>query len=133
MNELMTAHRSLITKRFFKTLIEVYSPHLYASLGTFCAHIGQSLEAQWILEVRMKIDKSLWSIFPKSFAGHERWAVENSFITYVCYAPDVLLWIVWIVSVYKLNLNNFPKNLHTALWSRSEWDRIVQKVQNAIL
>ena len=31
---------------FEKTLVEVSSPHLYASFGTFCAQISQLFEAQ---------------------------------------------------------------------------------------
>ena len=31
---------------FEKTLIEVFSSHLYASFGTFCGQIGQLFEAQ---------------------------------------------------------------------------------------
>ena len=42
-----------------KTLVEVCSPHLYASFGTFCAQIGQLFEAQWIFQACLKIDKSL--------------------------------------------------------------------------
>ena len=34
-----------------KTLIEVCSPYLWASFGTFCVQIGQSFEAQWVFEV----------------------------------------------------------------------------------
>ena len=30
-----------------KTLIEVCSPHLYTSFGTFCVQIGQSVVVQW--------------------------------------------------------------------------------------
>ena len=40
-----------------KTLLEVYSSHLYASFGTFCEQIGQLFEAQWDLEVCLEIDK----------------------------------------------------------------------------
>ena len=40
-----------------KTVIEVGSPQLYASFGTFCAQIGQLFEAQWVLEVYLKISK----------------------------------------------------------------------------
>ena len=46
---------------FKKSLIEVGSPHLYASFGTFCAQIGQFFEAQWVFEVCLKINKSLSS------------------------------------------------------------------------
>ena len=46
---------------FEKTLLEVCSPHLYASFGTFCVQIGQSFEAQWVFEVCLKILKSLLS------------------------------------------------------------------------
>ena len=35
---------------FGKTLIEVCSPHLYASFGTFCVQIGQLFEAQWVFK-----------------------------------------------------------------------------------
>ena len=46
---------------FEKTPIEVCSPYLYASFGTFCDQIDQSFEAEWVFEVRLEIDKSLWS------------------------------------------------------------------------
>ena len=46
---------------FEKNLMEAYSPHLYASFGTFCARIGQSFKAQWVFELCLKIDKSLSS------------------------------------------------------------------------
>ena len=39
---------------FGKTLIEVCSPHLYASFGTFCVQIGQLFEAQWVFKVFWK-------------------------------------------------------------------------------
>ena len=35
---------------FEKTLIEVCSPHLYASFGTFCVQIGQLFVAQWVFK-----------------------------------------------------------------------------------
>jgi len=46
---------------FYKTLIEVGSPHLYASFGTFCVQIGQLFEAKRVFEVCLEIDKSLLS------------------------------------------------------------------------
>ena len=46
---------------FEKTLIEVCSPHLYASSGTFCSQIGQLFETHWVFEVCLEIDKSLLS------------------------------------------------------------------------
>ena len=39
-----------------KTFIEVRSPHLYASFGTFYAKIGSLFEAQWVFKVCLKID-----------------------------------------------------------------------------
>ena len=39
---------------FEKDIIEVDSSHLYASFGTFCVHIGQFLEAQWVFEKCLK-------------------------------------------------------------------------------
>ena len=48
---------------FGKTPIEACSPHLYASLGTFYAQIGQLFEAKWVFEVCLKIDKSLSTDF----------------------------------------------------------------------
>ena len=55
MNEFLTANRSCATKYFWtKTLTEVYSPHICASFGTFCAQIDQLFEALWV-------DKSLSS------------------------------------------------------------------------
>ena len=44
---------------FEKTLIEVGSPHLCASFGTFCAQISQLFEAQCIFEICLKINKLL--------------------------------------------------------------------------
>ena len=61
LNEFLTADRSCKTKYFWKTLIEVCSPHLYCSFGTFCAQIGQLFLAQWVFEVCLKINKSLSS------------------------------------------------------------------------
>ena len=52
---------------FGKTLIEIRSPHLYASFGTFYAKIGQSFEAQWVFEVCLEIDKSLLCMKGKCF------------------------------------------------------------------
>ena len=43
-----TAHVQL--NIFGKTLIEVYSLHLYASFGTFCVQIGQLLVPQWVFK-----------------------------------------------------------------------------------
>ena len=37
--------------------------------------------------------KLLYEFFQKYFAVHEQSAVENSFSTYVCYAPDGLFWL----------------------------------------
>ena len=33
-----------------KTLIDVHSPHLYASCGTFCVQIGQLFATQWVFK-----------------------------------------------------------------------------------
>ena len=41
---------------FEKNLIEVRSPHFYASFGTFYAKIGPLFEAQWVFKVCLKID-----------------------------------------------------------------------------
>ena len=41
---------------FGQNLIEVCSPHLYASFGIFYVKIGQSFEAQLAFEVCLKID-----------------------------------------------------------------------------
>ena len=41
---------------FGKTRIGAYSPHFYASFGTFCIKIGQLFEALWVFEVYLKID-----------------------------------------------------------------------------
>ena len=38
--------------------------------------------------------KLLLEFFEKKIVAHEWSAVENSFITDVCYAPDVLFWTV---------------------------------------
>ena len=35
---------------FGKTLTEVGSPHIYASVGTFCVQIGQLFAAQWVFK-----------------------------------------------------------------------------------
>ena len=37
--------------------------------------------------------KLLQDFFQKDFVVHEQSAVENSFSTYVCYAPDGLFWL----------------------------------------
>ena len=37
--------------------------------------------------------KLLKDFFQKYFVVHEQSAVENSFSTYVCYAPDGLFWL----------------------------------------
>ena len=36
-----------------KTLMEAYSPNIYASSGTFCAQIGQLFEAQWVFKAEL--------------------------------------------------------------------------------
>ena len=41
---------------FEEALIEVCSPHLYASFGIFCAKIGQLFEAQRVFEECLEID-----------------------------------------------------------------------------
>ena len=41
LNKFLTADRSCKKNIFEKTFIEVGSPHLYASFGTFCAKINQ--------------------------------------------------------------------------------------------
>ena len=49
-----TAH---IQKNIFgKTCIEVFSPHLYASFGTFYVKICPLFEVQWVFDVCLKID-----------------------------------------------------------------------------
>ena len=35
---------------FQKNLIEICSPHLYASFGTFCVQIGQLFAAKWVFK-----------------------------------------------------------------------------------
>ena len=77
---------------FEQTLIKDVSLSLYASFGTFCVQIGQLFESQWAFEECLNIDKSLWSIFPKSFVLYDLWAGKNSFSTYVCYTLDSLIW-----------------------------------------
>ena len=47
MNEVLTADHSCAIKYFWKTLVELWSTHLYASFGTFCFIIGQIFVAQW--------------------------------------------------------------------------------------
>ena len=37
-------------KKFEKQLLEVYSPYLYASFGTFCVQISQLVKAQWVFK-----------------------------------------------------------------------------------
>ena len=37
--------------------------------------------------------KFLLEFFQKYFVVHEQLGVENSFSTYVCYAPDGLFWL----------------------------------------
>ena len=55
MNEFLTAH--VLQINFEKTLMEVDSPYLYASYGTFCIQIGQSFETHWVFEECLNIDK----------------------------------------------------------------------------
>ena len=51
---------------FGKTLIEVCSPHLYASYGTFCVQIGQLVTAQWVFEHLEEFRN--WRHFPSKTA-----------------------------------------------------------------
>ena len=44
-----------------KNFIKVFTPHLYASFGTFCVQIGQLFAAQWLFETCLKFNKSLSS------------------------------------------------------------------------
>ena len=46
---------------FEKPSKEVGSSQLYASIGTFCAQIGQFLEPQWVFRKCLKTVKSLFS------------------------------------------------------------------------
>ena len=46
LNASLTSHSSCTTKYFWKKLMKVRSPNLYASFGTFCAQIGQLFEEQ---------------------------------------------------------------------------------------
>ena len=46
---------------FEKNLMEICSPYLYDSFGTFCAQICQLFEAQWVFEICLVIEKSLLS------------------------------------------------------------------------
>ena len=47
LNDFFTADHLCKPNIFFeKTLIEICSPHLYASFGTFCVQIGQLFEPQ---------------------------------------------------------------------------------------
>ena len=46
---------------FEKTIIEVGSPHLYNSFGTFCTQIGQFFAVKWVFEKCLKTVKSLFS------------------------------------------------------------------------
>ena len=59
-NRILTADHSC-TNDSKKIFIEVCSPHLYASFGTFWVQIVQLFEAEWVFEVCLKIDKSLLS------------------------------------------------------------------------
>ena len=46
--------------------------------------------------------KLLQEFFQKKFVVHEQLAVEHSFSTYLCYAPDGLFWL----NLYMLKNNN---------------------------
>ena len=48
-------------------------------------------------EARMWTTNFYNSFFYKYFVEHEQWAVENSLITYVCYAPELF---ILVESVY---------------------------------
>ena len=51
---------------FGKTLIEVCSPYLYASYGTFCVQIGQLVAEQWVFEHLEEFRN--WRHFPSKTA-----------------------------------------------------------------
>ena len=57
MNEFLTTDCSCTIKYLWQTLMEAYSPNLYASFGTVCVQIGQLFESQWVFEVCLKIAK----------------------------------------------------------------------------
>ena len=84
--------------------MEVCSPYLYVSFGTFYAQIGQLFEAQWIFE--------------KYFVVHEHLAVKLSFSTYLCYNPDGLFWM----NLYELTFISFFEqgSISIKLW-RERW------------
>ena len=52
-NEFLTTHAPTVHIQqniFEKTLVEVGSPNLYASLGTFCVQIGKFFAPQWVFK-----------------------------------------------------------------------------------
>ena len=59
LNEFLTANHSCTTKYFWKTTIELYSSHLYASFGTFCVKIGRIFETQRYSKFREEIEIDL--------------------------------------------------------------------------
>ena len=48
------------------------------------------------------------SFFQNKIVVHERWAVKNSFMTYVCYAPDVF----FLTVLYMLQNIIIPKTIN---------------------
>ena len=105
---------------FEKAVIEVCSPHLYASFGTFCVQVGQLFEAQrvflsmfenrqiavieclknrrasnnWLIWKHKDLDYKLFKeLFQKYFLVHERSSVKNSVSLYVSCTPDGLFWL----------------------------------------
>ena len=81
----LKSHCSCTTKYFWKNsyTVEVRSPYLYASFGTFCAQIGQLFEAPiWTQKVPNMSYKFSCKNFQKYFVAHELLAVKYSFSTY---------------------------------------------------
>ena len=55
--------------------------------------------------------KLLQEFIQKYFVEHEQSAVENSFSTYVCYAPDGLFWLnLYIIICYELMMDELTTN-----------------------
>ena len=66
---------------FEKTVIEVYSSHLYASFGTFYVQIGQLFEAQWDFKLSEEIEdiflrkQRIYEHFSKTHCVSNNWPI----------------------------------------------------------